>query len=192
MAHVAWPSGLTLGQINLRIATLNRSRVSVLSREGSFEAPMTELWLGQIALPARARADVAALNGFLASLEGRLNDFGLPLRNGHFNGAAGVSGTLTSDSVPGAETLVLSNPPSVGDLFSIGDIESPSYQVFEVFEVAGATVRVSPRVRYRFFSGEAYTTSNVRLRCRLLADDQGALRQNVTHGVCTLELIEAP
>lgn len=192
MAHVAWPSGLALGQINMRIAAERQNRLSVLSREGAFGAPLTEVWLGQIALPAQARADVAALNGFFAALRGRLNSFGMPFQNGHFNGAAGTTGTLITDSEPGSEILSMTNPPAVGDLFSIGTITAPEYQVFEVFAVDGSEVRVSPRVRYVFSTGAAYTTTDVALRCRLLSDDQGQIRQNTTFGVCTLDVIEVP
>ena len=169
-----------------------RGGVSPLSRQGYYAPHLSEVWTGQVALPARNPAQLKVLQAFLAGLHGRANSFGLPVLNGHFNTSPAVTGTLTATAVPGAETLTLSDAVTVGTLFSVGSISSGNYQVFEVFAVSGLTVSVSPRVRYGFASGAAFTSANVKMKMRLLSDADGKTDATPSHGMCTLNLVEVP
>lgn len=192
MAHITWPASLHVLEHQLRVLSLNDGGVSILSREGHYGAPLAELWAGQVAIAPVSRTGGPVLAAFLAQLEGRLNTFGLPLLNGHFNTTPAVTGTVTETAVRGSEKLKLSAAVTPGTLLAIGAIGSAGYQVYEAFGTSGAYTLVTPRLRYAVANATAFSSDNVAMKLRLLKDDGGRPRITASHGICTIDVMEVP
>ena len=176
--------------------SISEGHRSEVNRGGYFPPNLREMWTLGLALAPMSPANAEALAAFIERLDGKVEAFKIQMLAGIY-GASVAGLTLNAATTRGAETISLVVPTGGvdrGTLFSLGDIDTAEFQLFEV--VAGAAagvqnVRVAPRVRYAFGSGATIAASSPFARFRLADDGQGRPRVDVSKGVATLQLVEA-
>ena len=201
MALETLPSYANISELQLRIVSPDDAGRLVANLKIPAASKYRELWAGQVAFAAMSVATLNKFLGWLDQFDGRLTAFGITLANGVASIAPTHTATLASTTTAGQASLALTCSPTsgtikAGTLLTIGTNTADAYQVVEVLADAtvtagAATVEVSPRIRWIFSAGATVTLGATNLRVRLASDDIPGHKFNPSHGVITLDVIEA-
>jgi hypothetical protein len=184
-----------------------------LTKQAPYSARYSELWVGQALFASTSRANTNAFAAWLESLDGQISPFKLPLQAGKFSQpsspiALAEVPALGSDelSIAAAYDGIMIEP---GTLLTIGDIETDTFQLFEV--VAGGEkvdpfftdgtdfdddtsfarlLKVAPRVGCVFSLSDPVVIGTVNGKFKLSADELKIASQ-LTYGTVTVDLVEA-
>lgn len=138
--------------------------------------PYREMWAGEIVIADMHKDNAKAFAAWAASLDGRVNPFRMTLTAGKFSRAYSGTSALAATPVLGADRIQLDLDATLkrGTRITVGDVETSTFQLFEVLQDVspnpGAVVRVAPRVRVAFTGSETVVCGTVQAKLKLASD----------------------
>lgn len=190
------PSYLKVTDARLRITNPADEHRSEINRRNPSPAAFRELWTLEAAFAPVAASYADALQAWIEALDGRVNAFKMPLTQGVYGATCSGTVALSGTTTRGAGTLLVTVTGTIpaGTLLAVGDIETNTFQVFEVLEEAtSATTRleVAPRVRHAFTSGAAVEIAAPHGKFTLMSDATGGVTLRLDRAGISLAAVEA-
>lgn len=198
---LALPSFAKIQEARLRIIAPDDAQRSTMTLRLGAAAALREIWAGEIVFAPMTRANLAALLAFFEQLDGRYSPFSIPLASGFLTQPNSFSAATLGPAAAGDTGALLSASPvsstiPAGTLVSVGDIDTDAYQVFEIVTAANVSnlgivsTTVAPRVRRPIADATPVSFAPV-LRVRLREDLPGDPSFNVSHGIMSIQVVEA-
>jgi hypothetical protein len=195
-----WPTQAKIVRADLRLNVPNLSNTSPLNGRQMRGARLAEMWMGEIVLAPRLRADLDALAAWVETLRGRSGTFEMPLAGG-FLSKPGIGSGVVVTAVAAARSVTVGFTSTgvtleAGTLIQIGETDAANMQIVEVVAdvttSASTVVSIVPALRKSYSAGTAVKSSDVTGRFRLLDDSSGATRFGIGYGTATLSIVEVP
>lgn len=200
MALNQLPTFAHIAELQLSIALVERSvRRPSLKTRGP-QATLTEMWRGQIAFADVSAANARVFASWAEWQDGRVQAFGVTLRQGFATHANNFAGTITVAALPGDSFVYLASSAGSqsllsGTLLAIGAPGAAGYQVVELLDdatlnSAASLVPIAPRIRKQTPAGTAVAGGDVQAALRFTGDMPG-VTQALFRGVTSFDVIEA-
>lgn len=199
MAIAELPSIARVSELRLAISPEPDQAFRPLNRKTQASMPYRETWSAEIVFAALREVDAHTLAAFFEALDGQVLPFKLPLTAGKFSQVAAFDATLAAVPALGADVVRLNLDPATGKLkrgtlFTVGDIETTTFQLFECVETVDAaadtSVKVAPRVRWTFESDASVTVGSVDAKLAL-SKDEFVVPITLSSGIVSVECREA-
>lgn len=190
------PSYLKVTDARLRITNPADEHKSEINRRNPSPATFREVWTLEAAFAPVAASYADALQAWVEVLDGRVNAFKMPLTQGVYGATCSGSVALSAATTRGAGTLPVTVTGTIpaGTLLAVGDIETSTFQVFEVLEDATSAttaLEIAPRVRHAFTSGATVEIAAVHGKFKLMADATGGVTLRLDRAGISLAAVEA-
>lgn len=196
MALPVLPSYLKVTDARLRVVNATDTHQSEINRRNPAPAALREVWFLESAFAPLNKAQAGALSAWIEALDGRVNAFKLPLTQGVYGATCSGTVALSATATRGAGVLPVTVTGTIpaGTLIGVGDIETDTYQLFEVSEAATSattSLAVAPRVRHAFTSGAAVSISTAYGKFNLSEDGAGGVAVLLDRTGISLSAVEA-